>query len=390
MEVDVCAVAMGVGVSCCGVRVRRGNRNSPFHANQLEIPAKIPRIQPGDRKTVSEPRHGRLEVALVEIRVQARRLVHRRIHVRPNEGNRRPRDAPSLIRDLDRDVLLALCDDDLGDREILLVLTSRLHHGAQRVLESLEQHVRQVTWDVHEADVGVADELDLGRLEQAVVVLADEARVLYGFLGEFVDVGLGADYADVVGVGALALVGEGNVLADEHADADTRHVEAVEEGLDIVIDLHALLLALPLQDALCHGRHHAVVPPLDFLQGLCELCVVGAQLHGPFLAIVGSGIVSARCGGALDLPRVTVAVAIRTLGQRPVLALLDARVLCAFGSQRIGFLSRLEKAVLHFGGDVRPGQVGELLWWMMSQEGSDGTAWDVLRTTVHTNPARGR
>jgi hypothetical protein len=52
-------------------------------------------------------------------------------------------------------------------------------------------------------------------------------------------------------VGAGALVRQGNVLADEHADADPGHVESVEEGLDVVVDLHALALALPLQYSLC-------------------------------------------------------------------------------------------------------------------------------------------
>lgn len=100
--------------------------------------------------------------------------------------------------------------------------------------------------NIHEADVGIADELDLGRLEQTVMVLAHEAGIFDGFLGEFVDVRFCADYADVVGVGALALVGQSNVLADEHADANARHVETVEESLDVVVDLHALLLSLPL------------------------------------------------------------------------------------------------------------------------------------------------
>lgn len=243
--------------------------------------------------------------------------------------------------------------------------------------------------NIHEADVGVANELDLWRFKQSIVILAHEARILDSFLSEFVDVCLCANYADVVRVGALALVGEGNVLADEHADADARHVEAVEEGLNVVVNLHALLLSLPFQNALCHGRHHAIVPPLDLFQGLCELCVVGAQLHGPFLPVVGSGIVPACCGRAFDLSRVAVAVTVRALGQRPVLALSDARILRAFGGQWVGFLRWFEKAVLHVRGDVRPGQVGELLQ-QMSQEGSGGTAWDLLRTTEHTNPARGR
>lgn len=37
-----------------------------------------------------------------------------------------------------------------------------------------------------------------------------------------------------------ALVGESDVLAYQHTNAYSRHVEAIEEGLDVRIDLHSL------------------------------------------------------------------------------------------------------------------------------------------------------
>ena len=46
------------------------------------------------------------------------------------------------------------------------------------------------------------------------------------------------------------LVRQGDVLPNEHTDADTGHVEAVEEGLDVVVYLHALSLALVLENSL--------------------------------------------------------------------------------------------------------------------------------------------
>jgi hypothetical protein len=64
------------------------------------------------------------------------------------------------------------------------------------------------------------------------------------------------------------LVGQGDVLAQQHANTDTRHVEAVEEGLYVVVDLHPLPLALVLQDALCDRRDDAVMPPLDLVESL--------------------------------------------------------------------------------------------------------------------------
>lgn len=68
-------------------------------------------------------------------------MVHRRIHVCPDERYRRSRDATSLVCDLDCDVLLSLCDDDLCHGEILLILASCFHDGAQGVLERLKEHV---------------------------------------------------------------------------------------------------------------------------------------------------------------------------------------------------------------------------------------------------------
>jgi hypothetical protein len=148
------------------------------------------------------------------------------------------------------------------------------------------------------------------------------------------------------------------VLADEHADADAGHVEAVEEGLDVVVDLHPLSLALPLQDALRDRCDDAVVPPLDLLQGVCELGVVCAQLGRPVQAIVGGGKVSSARGRALVVP--AVAVAISVLWRRAVLALLDAGVLRRFDERRCA-LGGLQEPVFDVAGQVRSGQLDELL-----------------------------
>lgn len=82
------------------------------------------------------------------------------------------------------------------------------------------------------------------------------------------------------------------------------------------------------------------MPPLDLLQGFGELCIVCAELDGPFLSVVGGSVVSPRGGGAFDLPAVPVGVLVGALGQRAVLALLDARILCAFRGQCIRLLGR--------------------------------------------------
>lgn len=259
-------------------------------------------------------------------------MVDSRIHVRPYQWNGGPRDAASFVRNLDGDIFLALCNNDLGHRELLLIFTMSFHHSTKRVLEGLEEHMRQMSRHVHEADVRITYELDLWCVKESVVILANEARILNSFLGEFLDIGLCANYSDVVGIGPRALVCQGDVLADEHTNTDTRHVETVEESLDIVVNLHPLSLAFPLKDALRNGGHDAVVPPLDLLQCVCELCVVCAQLWWPVLTVVSRSIVSSAC--ALDFlcdatavsVRISVSVAIRRR-RGPVLSSLDARVL---------------------------------------------------------------
>jgi hypothetical protein len=62
------------------------------------------------------------------------------------------------------------------------------------------------------------------------------------------------------------LVRKGDVLSDEHPNAYSRHVEAIQERLNRVVDLHALPFSLVLQDTLGNCGNHTIVPPLDLLQ----------------------------------------------------------------------------------------------------------------------------
>lgn len=65
--------------------------------------------------------------------------------------------------------------------------------------------MRQVARNVHEVEVGFADELDFGRVEQAEVIFADEPRILDCFLRQVSHVSLGADDAYVVRITVLPL-----------------------------------------------------------------------------------------------------------------------------------------------------------------------------------------
>ena len=44
------------------------------------------------------------------------------------------------------------------------------------------------------------------------------------------------------------------MLAYEHSDPNSRHVEAVEEGLNVVVNLHPLALTLVFENALSCAR----------------------------------------------------------------------------------------------------------------------------------------
>ena len=81
-------------------------------------------------------------------------------------------------------------------------------------------------------------------------------------------------------------------LADEEADADARHVEAVEPVLDVEVDGAGVLGALPLEHALGDCGHGRVVALLDGLERLGEGAVVLANLGWPLFDVRGVGIVS--------------------------------------------------------------------------------------------------
>ena len=88
-----------------------------------------------------------------------------------------------------------------------------------------------------------------------------------------------------------SLIRQGDVLAYEHTDANTRHIEAVKEGLDVGIDLHTLPIALVLEYALGHSCDDAVMPPFYAFQRPGKALVVVVELRGPVPAIVCCSIV---------------------------------------------------------------------------------------------------
>ena len=61
------------------------------------------------------------------------------------------------------------------------------------------------------------------------------------------------------------------MLVDEHANANARHVEAVEEVVNAVFDCLVDLVRLPhFDDTLGHGGHDICVPVADLHQRVAE------------------------------------------------------------------------------------------------------------------------
>jgi len=153
-------------------------RAESVHGDQAQVAPKVPRVQSREREAVAEPGHGRVEIARLEVLIDVLAL-HGGVHVRPDERYRAARYPATLVRDLDRDVLLALDDDHLDRRDlVLLVVPVPLHDRAERVLEQLKADVGQVTGHVREMQVVWADQLHGRALEHPVMLLADVARVL--------------------------------------------------------------------------------------------------------------------------------------------------------------------------------------------------------------------
>ena len=259
-----------------------------FHADELEIAAEVARIEAGDGKTIAEACHGRLEVRLVEIWVQIGRLVDCGVHVSPYQWDAAARNSSTLVADFDGDVFATFAYDDLRHGKFLLVCAMGLDNGSQAVLERLKQHVRQMSWHVHEVEIRRADQANLGRIKQAVVVLANETRVLDGFLRQVPHVGVCANYADIVWVCMCPLISQSDVLSNEHAYSYTAHIKSIQESLNVVVYLHALSFPFVFQDALCDCGNDWVVSPLDFLECASKLVVVIGQLGRP-LSVVFCG-----------------------------------------------------------------------------------------------------
>lgn len=204
MEIDISAVP-SVWLVTLGRSHWSGPWHSPFHTDQLQIATKVASIQSTDRQTVSKTSHGSLEVTLVKVGIQARSLLYGSVHVRPDQGDGGARDATTFVGNLDRNVFFALRDDDLGDREGILVCAVGFHDRTQGVLQGFKEHMGQVTRNIHEVQIFLADKLHFGGIKETIVILTDEASVVDSLKGDLAHIGFRTDDTDIVWLSHMRL-----------------------------------------------------------------------------------------------------------------------------------------------------------------------------------------
>mmetsp|Transcript_3475 Transcript_3475/g.8665 ORF Transcript_3475/g.8665 Transcript_3475/m.8665 type:complete len:245 (-) Transcript_3475:748-1482(-) len=154
----------------------------PLHGDDLQVAAKVARVEARDGQAVAVPRqhHGAAALRGRVQRLHLHRLLGGGVEVGPDGGHAGARDAAALVAHLDRHVLAALRHHQPDGRRLHVVVLVLVLHRAQAVLDQLKHHVVQVRGHVGEGKLGVAVHRDLGR--RAVLAQADGARVVDGVL----------------------------------------------------------------------------------------------------------------------------------------------------------------------------------------------------------------
>lgn len=131
--------------------------------------------------------------------------------------------------------------------------------------------------------------------------------------------------------------------------------------MDGRVDLHPLSDPLPLQNALCHGRHDTVVSSLNLLQGLGESLVVVVELGGPICVVIRRDEISPAGRGS----RLAVPVPVERIRRRSVLTLTHAGVMSDLGED-LGsaavYTARSQQTGLDFLGQGWAGEGDDFLW----------------------------
>lgn len=138
-------------------------RSVALNRHDLQGPSKILRIKSGQRQSVTQSAHGRINLPLTRnahsyskvrsILVQELDLAGA-VEVIPNAVDVSSLDAASLVADLHDDVAVAVSirNHDLDRRELIIILML-LDRGSHRVLEQLEQNVPKHARNVRKTTV---------------------------------------------------------------------------------------------------------------------------------------------------------------------------------------------------------------------------------------------
>mmetsp|Transcript_23182 Transcript_23182/g.82807 ORF Transcript_23182/g.82807 Transcript_23182/m.82807 type:complete len:300 (-) Transcript_23182:440-1339(-) len=248
-----------------------------LHGHERNVAAEVARVGARDWEAVAQACERRaakvrrevvcvVEAALLDLVRSCRE------QVRPDAWHVRPRDTAALVRDLQSHVLvvLAVGDDDFDRRHLEVADVGAgpggpqgvLDGGAHRVFKELEHDVVQVIRHVAKGQIEAAVDLDFWRVSE--LTLAERSRLLDGISGHVGGLDVCVEESDTA-VAAAALP-EGEVLPDEHSDADATRIKRVEKPMDSRVIHKALVVAhrqAELVRAARHGEEHRAVPLVD-------------------------------------------------------------------------------------------------------------------------------
>mmetsp|Transcript_28273 Transcript_28273/g.65637 ORF Transcript_28273/g.65637 Transcript_28273/m.65637 type:complete len:219 (-) Transcript_28273:466-1122(-) len=209
-------------------------------------------------------------------------------------------DPATLVRHLDNNVLVRLAVRDHDPDRWHVVHPMELNGRPHRVFQELEKDIVEVGGHVLEVEVEAAVQRDDRRV--AVLSRAHELGVLDRRFGHLRGRRELAHQADVP---LLLLLPQRQVLPDQHTDADSRHVKAVEEAVDGVglDEAHAAHVGAQLVGRTGHGEQHGAVARVDPLQKLCKMLLARPRVgrRGRPNLFKGCGIHGTNLLGALEL-----------------------------------------------------------------------------------------
>mmetsp|Transcript_12916 Transcript_12916/g.33462 ORF Transcript_12916/g.33462 Transcript_12916/m.33462 type:complete len:283 (-) Transcript_12916:253-1101(-) len=260
-----------------------------LHRNNLELAAKVPRVEAAKRQTVPVARQncGRiLNVVLSHLEQGAGRCG---VQVRPDFGQAAPGDPSSLVAHFDRDVFVPLSDHDLDRRRLEITVHVLVRHRPQGILDQFEDHVVQVIRHVRALQRLVPRKnTDVWR--GAVLAQANVPRIFHCLVHYVEGRHDGVYQPDLVRHRGVV---KRQMLPNKHSNPDARHVETIQKRVDVwqlIPRFGRGKILFERGDSECHHGHYKVVPLLDLPQQMRELLLVVQILYWPHLSQLLEGL----------------------------------------------------------------------------------------------------